>query len=232
MKTRISITLLILSFLFFWSFCVEAAILRPENVDSETVYTWEEFVNNGGYYQADVDGGEGVYKMPGDTETSIVFEVILDSDEEISSDGSIVKKTEQSTVLTDTDTSTAASSQNNSSANTNTESVDGGNGLVVCGNRNNGQADCDKMSQLYQMINDLVKWIITISSSVFAIMVMYAGFNYLTAMGDEGKIKKGHEFLKNAIIGYVIMLSAWLVIKFILDQLGVGPMFSLLGNIK
>ncbi len=89
-------------------------------------------------------------------------------------------------------------------------------GLIPCGNV--GQPDCD-FKMLLQLGNNLIKFCIILGTSVFTIMFMYAGFEYLTAMGDTGKISKAHTYFWNAIIGFVIMLSAWLLVTFILKML-------------
>ena len=88
--------------------------------------------------------------------------------------------------------------------------------IVPCGNP--GQPDCD-FNQLLKLGNNVIRFCIITGTSVFSIMFMYAGFEYLTAMGDTGKISKAHTYFWNAIIGFVIMLSAWLLVDFILTVL-------------
>src|SRR3989338_11017907 len=44
------------------------------------------------------------------------------------------------------------------------------------------------------------------------IMVTVAGFQYLTAFGNPEKIKKAQGTIKYAIIGFVLFLSAFLII--------------------
>ena len=80
------------------------------------------------------------------------------------------------------------------------------------------KGDCD-FSALITMANNIIKFCIVLGTSVFAIVFMYAGYLYLTAMGDTGQISKAHGLFWNAIKGFVIMLAAWLLVDFILTAL-------------
>jgi len=59
------------------------------------------------------------------------------------------------------------------------------------------------------------------------IMVTVAGFQYLTAFGNPEKIKKAQGTIRYAIIGFVIFLASFLIIKTI-DVLFLGGTGSLL----
>ena len=89
-------------------------------------------------------------------------------------------------------------------------------GLVPC----EGADDCN-FAKLIEMANKVIKELILLGTSVFAIMFIYAGFQYLTAAGDTGKISSAHKVFTSALYGFIIMLSAWLLISFILTSLGV-----------
>ncbi len=85
-------------------------------------------------------------------------------------------------------------------------------------------------NSLLGLANLLIKFCITIGLSLFSIMFAYAGFLYLTAVGNEGKIKQAHTIFFDAIIGFVIMLGAWLLVDFIFSALKVPISYRLLGN--
>lgn len=50
-----------------------------------------------------------------------------------------------------------------------------------------------------------------IGAVVAGLMVMYAGFLYVTARGSETQIKKAHDALLYAVIGAAILLGAWVI---------------------
>lgn len=58
------------------------------------------------------------------------------------------------------------------------------------------------------IVNDIL---LPVGSVVAAVMVIYAGFLYVTAAGDPGQIKKAHDALLWAVIGAAILLGAWAI---------------------
>lgn len=78
------------------------------------------------------------------------------------------------------------------------------------------------MSTLYRLL--LV--VISIGIAAIAIVMSYAGFTYLTAAGDSGKISKAHKMFTTAIWGFLIMISAYLIVELLFSVFGVNPNFS------
>lgn len=72
------------------------------------------------------------------------------------------------------------------------------------------------------LINNVIKFLLfTIATPLIALIVMYTGYLYLTAGGDTGKTEKVRHILFNAVIGYVVALAAWLIVRTILSSLNV-----------
>ncbi len=61
---------------------------------------------------------------------------------------------------------------------------------------------------------------------VFLVLMLYAGYLWMTAAGDPEKVKKAQHTIRNSLIGLVIIVSAWAIVSFILNlfatQLGGG----------
>ena len=51
-------------------------------------------------------------------------------------------------------------------------------------------------------------------------IIMWGGFTWMTASGDEDKILQAKKILRNGVIGLVIILSSWAIATFILTRLG------------
>lgn len=51
---------------------------------------------------------------------------------------------------------------------------------------------------------------------VLVVLIIYAGFLWMTAGGSEEKIKKAKGILSNSIIGIVIILAAYSITEFVL----------------
>jgi len=54
---------------------------------------------------------------------------------------------------------------------------------------------------------------------IAVVLIMYAGWMWMTSEGNEEKITKAKNILKNAIIGLIIILSAFSIASFILNKL-------------
>lgn len=80
-----------------------------------------------------------------------------------------------------------------------------------------------KQNTIEGLINTIVNDILLpIGGVVAVLMIMYAGFMYVTAQGDPGQIKKAHDALLWAVIGAAILLGALVIseaIKETIDQL-------------
>ncbi len=57
------------------------------------------------------------------------------------------------------------------------------------------------------------------TGTIFFILVIYAGLMWMTAAGNEENIKKAQGVLKAAIIGLIIVLSAYAITKFVGTEL-------------
>jgi len=81
-----------------------------------------------------------------------------------------------------------------------------GNGIVPCDG-----PEC-QACHFVQLGQNLLVWFIKIMASVIAVVVAIAGLKMVTAGGDVGKVSEAKGMMTNALIGFVILLSAWLII--------------------
>jgi len=64
-----------------------------------------------------------------------------------------------------------------------------------------------------------MKFLIFISIPIATLLFSYAGFLYVTAGGNTGKIQKAHDIFKDVAVGFLIVLSAWLIVNTIVSPL-------------
>ncbi len=80
----------------------------------------------------------------------------------------------------------------------------------------------------------IIRYIIGFLGLLGVLLVMYAGFIWMTAGGNEEKIDQAKKILKNGVIGLVIILSSFAIVSFILGRLlaatGIGGNGSSTGN--
>ena len=81
-------------------------------------------------------------------------------------------------------------------------------------------------------VDDLLILVLNYSARVFSllgvvafVMFVYGGVTMVTAFGNPEKFKQGQQILVAAIIGVTISLSAYLLVNFLLDSLGVEEVF-------
>lgn len=55
--------------------------------------------------------------------------------------------------------------------------------------------------------------------AILVALLVYGGFLWMTAGGDQEKVKKATSTIKNAIIGLIIIVLAWSLSRFILTRL-------------
>lgn len=79
---------------------------------------------------------------------------------------------------------------------------------------------CD-FNMLMTLINTVISFLlIDLATPIFVLILIYVAWLYLSDMGSSENISKAKKILKNAFIGYIIALAAWLIVKTILTTLG------------
>lgn len=101
-------------------------------------------------------------------------------------------------------------------------------GLIPCGNI--GQPECD-FNQLIVLINNVVDFLIVFVAFPFvAIVAAWAGVLLLTSGGSTGARDKAKKMLGHVVIGLILALLSWGIIKIILVSLGYqGDLLTIFG---
>ena len=84
----------------------------------------------------------------------------------------------------------------------------------VSGTLGLGQAD------LEESVVKIVQWILGLLGLVGVIMILYGGFIWLTSAGNEEKIAKAKKILSAAIIGLIVVILSWAIIRYSITVLG------------
>ncbi|HRY30982.1 MAG TPA: hypothetical protein P5328_01150 [Candidatus Paceibacterota bacterium] len=96
-------------------------------------------------------------------------------------------------------------------------------GLVPC-------TDPEKCNfyALGQMIRDVIAYVLKLGMVLSAIGFAWAGFLYLSAGGDSGKISKAHSVFSNILIGFLLAVGSFLIVDLIAAAFGLkGDIVSL-----
>ncbi len=68
-----------------------------------------------------------------------------------------------------------------------------------------------------------IKGFLSLMGIIFIILIIYAGFTWMTAGGDEQKVSKSKNTIARAAIGLFIVLSAYLITALVFNMIDNGP---------
>ena len=88
------------------------------------------------------------------------------------------------------------------------DGTEGGGNAIVLGDR-------DPRSMATQIINTAL----TILGVLSVVIILLGGFKWMTAAGNEDKVGEAKKILAAGVIGLVIILSAWGIARFALNEL-------------
>ena len=74
-------------------------------------------------------------------------------------------------------------------------------------------------STFSQILGTVAKTVIGLLGVVFIGLVIYAGYNWMIARGDEEKVNNAKDTLRRAIIGLIIVVGAYAIWNFIAGYL-------------
>lgn len=72
---------------------------------------------------------------------------------------------------------------------------------------------------LPEIIGGIIQTALSILGIVAALLIIYAGYVWMTARGKEERVTKAKETLEAAIIGLVIIMAAYAITYFVVDRL-------------
>ena len=65
----------------------------------------------------------------------------------------------------------------------------------------------------------IINTILFLLGSIFIIIIIAAGYQWMTSGGNEEKIKHARDRIKNAIIGLIIIMLSLIIVNFLIIQL-------------
>ena len=83
----------------------------------------------------------------------------------------------------------------------------------------NTSAGYDSGTDLLGVIRTVIVAILSLLAVIFLVLLIYAGFKWMTAAGDSDDVKKAKATLKTAIIGLVIIFASYGLTYFIFNQM-------------
>lgn len=69
------------------------------------------------------------------------------------------------------------------------------------------------------VIGNVIATLISFVGVLLICIMLYAGFLWMTAGGEEDKVKKARALIMNSVIGLVIVFSAYAIVRFVIERL-------------
>ncbi len=88
-----------------------------------------------------------------------------------------------------------------------------GDGIVPC--KDSSCSICD----LVELAQNIINFLVMAAASIATALFVYAGILYIFAGGDKEKISKAHSIFFNVVVGFVIVLAAWLIVDLVMTVL-------------
>lgn len=73
--------------------------------------------------------------------------------------------------------------------------------------------------KLAEIIGLVIQAFLGLLGVLFLIYILYAGYNWMTAQGDEEKVSKAKDTIQRAVIGLIVIIAAYAISYFVLQKL-------------
>lgn len=83
-------------------------------------------------------------------------------------------------------------------------------------------AGFDTSTKVGSIVATVIQAFLGLLGIIFVILILTAGYNWMTAAGDEDKVTKAKDTLSRAIIGLIIIVAAYAITYFVINNLPWG----------
>lgn len=73
-------------------------------------------------------------------------------------------------------------------------------------------------SNLTAVVGTIIQSVLSLLGAIFVILMVYAGYTWMMASGNESKVEKAQGIIKTSIIGLIITLSSWAIWSLIFNN--------------
>ncbi|MFH1047915.1 MAG: hypothetical protein V1738_06455 [Patescibacteria group bacterium] len=93
----------------------------------------------------------------------------------------------------------------------------GRDGIKATADRAGLNTDSD--TSLLTIIGSVISTLLGLLGVIFLVLIIYAGFLWMTAQGNTDQVDRAKNILKTAIVGIVIVLSSYAISVFVFDRI-------------
>lgn len=72
---------------------------------------------------------------------------------------------------------------------------------------------------LAENVGSIISIVLSFVGVIFTVLMIYAGFLWMTARGEASQVEKAQEIIKSSIIGIIITLAAYSISNFVVTKI-------------
>jgi len=91
-------------------------------------------------------------------------------------------------------------------------------------NSANSSYDVSDTNTIFTLIQTVISAFLGLIGVILLAYLLYAGYNWMTARGEEEKVTKAKDTLKRAIVGVIIIVAAYAISIFVMSRLEAGTL--------
>ena len=84
----------------------------------------------------------------------------------------------------------------------------------------------DAVGTTEELVGKIVRVVLSFLGVIFLVLIIYGGYMWMLARGNEQQVEKAKNVIIAAIIGMIIVLAAYAISGFIIDQFGEATLQS------
>lgn len=71
---------------------------------------------------------------------------------------------------------------------------------------------------LAETVGEVIKVLLSLVGIIFTVLMVYAGYLWMTARGEASQVEKAQEIIKSSIVGIIITLAAYSISNFVVSK--------------
>ena len=87
--------------------------------------------------------------------------------------------------------------------------------FAACNSSGNGVTLCEGNVDVADIIVKVTKWVLGITGAVAVLLIIWGGFQYITAAGNEKRVESAKQTLTYAVIGLIVILLAQVIVTLV-----------------
>ena len=82
------------------------------------------------------------------------------------------------------------------------------------------EAHVDDKQDIEKVVGGMINAALTLVGMIFLVLMVYAGYLWMTARGEESQVEQSKKIITAAIIGMILVVSAYSITYFVTSRFG------------